>query len=195
LDFYLRYVLLSEWSVRTPYPFSGIGFNLITDNGVVRAESSVEVRTSKEGVELDFTEGRLEITLHYSLGTDDRFIEKWLTIKASDGKPYFLKSVVLENMSSDVFSEIHFHDDNTIWHCPINLFLRGEKGGCFAGIEYPYWDLEQKEEGFRLGYEPNYQVSAGEVNTSEKYFIGIYRKEGIHRVSQGPYPGRGRYPC
>ena len=32
------------------------------------------------------------------------------------------------------------------------------------------------------------------MNVSEKYFIGVYRKEGIHRVSQGPYPGRGRSP-
>jgi len=89
---------------------------------------------------------------------------------------------------------IHFHDDQTIWHCPINLFLRGEKGGCFAGLEYPYWDLKQKgKEGFRLGYQPNYQAAAGETNVSEKYFLGVYRKEGIHRVSQGPYPGRGRY--
>ena len=111
------------------------------------------------------------------------FIEKWLTIKATDGKPYFLKSVVMEDMATEAFSEIHFHDDNTIWHCPINLFLRGEKGGCFAGLEYPYWELEQKsKDGFRLGYEPNYQVAAGETNLGEKYFIGVFRKEGIHRV-------------
>jgi len=176
------------------YPFSGIGFDVTTETGSVRSESAAVVKTGRGAAELRFTAGGLEIGLCYSLGPEDRFIEKWLEIKSEDGKPYFLKSVVLENMTTETFTEIHFHDDQTIWHCPINLFLRGEKGGCFAGLEYPYWDLEQKgKEGFRLGYRPNYHVAKGEVNVSEKYFLGVYRKEGILRVSQGPYPGRGRY--
>ena len=177
------------------YPFSGIGFEVTTETGSLRAEKAVDVGISKGGAELRFAGNGLDITLHYRLGADDHFVEKWLAIEASDGKPYSLKSVVMEDTTTEAFSEIHFHDDNTIWHCPINLFLRAEKGGCFAGIEYPYWDLQQKgKESFRLGYTPNYQVAAGETNVSEKYFVGVFRKEGIHRVSQGPYPGRGRYP-
>ena len=177
------------------YPSSGIGFEVATKTGDMTAQKAVEARTTKDGLKLRFVGSGLDVTLHYRLGADDHFIEKWLEIKSADGRPYFLQSVALENMTSDAFTEIHFHDDQTIWHCPINLFLRGEKGGCFAGLEYPYWDLKQKgEEGFRLGYTPNYQAGAKEVNISEKYFLGVYRKEGIHRVSQGPYPGRGRSP-
>ena len=177
------------------YPFSGIGFEVATAAGSVRAEKAAKVGTNKDGAELRFTAGGLEIKLLYSLGSEDRFIEKWLEIKSTDGKPYFLESVILEDLSTEAFSEIHFHDDKTIWHCPINLFLRGDKDGCYAGLEYPYWDLKQKGKGgFRLGYRPNYQAGTGETNVSEKYFIGVYRKEGIHRVSQGPYPGRGRSP-
>ena len=176
------------------YPFSGTGFEVTTATGIVRSVKALSAGVKGGEAVLRFADGGLEVKLHYTLGAEDRFVEKWLEIKASDGKPYFLKSVVLEDMTSETFSEIHFHDDQTIWHCPINLFLRADKGGCFAGIEYPYWDLKQKGKGgFRLGYEPNYQVAKGEVNVSEKYFIGVYRKEGIHRVSQGPYPGRGRY--
>jgi hypothetical protein len=175
------------------YPFSGIGFEVTTEAGCVRSESAAEAKPGKDGVELRFTAGGLEIGLFYSLGPEDRFIEKWLEIRSEDGRPCFLKSVVLEDLNTEAFTEIHFHDDQTIWHCPINLFLRGEKGGCFAGLEYPYWELKQKgKEGFTLGYKPNYQVAKGEVNVSEKYFLGVYRKEGIHRISQGPYPGRGR---
>lgn len=186
------------------YAQTGIGFEVVTEKGTFRSEKSTAVQASVGQVKLAFTGNGLSIMLHYSLGAGDHFIEKWLTIKAGDGKPYFLESVVLEDTISDAFSEIHFHEDNTIWHCPINLFLRAEKGGCFAGIQYPYWDLKLLEpkgkkgeggnEGFRLGYTPNYQVAAEEVNVSEKYFLGVYRKEGIQRVSQGPYPGRGRYP-
>jgi hypothetical protein len=180
------------------YPQIGIGFEVVTNKGTFRSEKATAVKTKAGQAELRFTGNGLDITLHYRLGAEDHFIEKWLEIKSADGKPYFLQSVALENLTTKAFEEIHFHDDNTIWHCPINLFLRGEKGGCFAGIEYPYWDLKQKgkdgKDGFRLGYTPNYQAAAGETNVSEKYFIGVYRKEGIHRVSQGPYPGRGRYP-
>jgi hypothetical protein len=176
------------------YPLSGIGFDVETETVTLQPQNAAEVKTGKAGAEFYFTSGGFEIKLFYSLGPEDRFIEKWLEIKSVDGAPYFLRSVGLEEMSSEAFTEIHFHDDKTIWHCPINLFLRAEKGGCYAGLEYPYWDLEQKgRQGLRLGYQPNHQVAAGEVHLSEKYFIGVYRKEGIHRVSQGPYPGRGRF--
>ena len=175
------------------YPQTGIGFEIETAAGILRSEKAGAVKATKEKVELGFSGNGLDITLHYRLGGNDHFIEKWLEIEAADGEPFFLKSVLLEDMATAAFSEIHFHDDQTIWHCPINLFLRGDKGGCFAGIEYPYWELEQRsKEGFRVGYTPNYQVAAKEVNVSEKYFLGVYRTEGIQRVSQGPYPGRGR---
>ena len=176
------------------YRLSGIGFEVTTDTGSIRAAKAVKVAAKTDGAELRFTGKGLDITLYYRLGANDHFVEKWLTVEAPNSEPYFLKSVALEDITTEAFSEIHFHDDKTIWHCPINLFLRGDKGGCFAGIEYPYWELIQKgKEGFRLGYQPNYQVAKGEVNVGEKYFIGVFRKEGIHRVSQGPYPGRGRF--
>ena len=176
------------------YEIPGIGFSLETDRSDIKGLSAQTATHTADGITLSFETAEFDIDLHYSLGASDHFVEKWLEIESKDGQPYFLKSVVLEDVSTEAFNDIHFHDDNTIWHCPINLFLRSEKGGCFAGLEYPYWDLKQNgKEGFRLGYTPNYQVEAGETNVSEKYFIGVYRKEGIHRVSQGPYPGRGRF--
>lgn len=177
------------------YQVPGIGFEVATKVGTVRAEKAFAVKSRGESLELRFAGGGLEVAMHYQLGPANRFIEKWLEIKSSDGKPYFLKSVVLEDVTAAAtLSEIHFHDDQTIWHCPINLFLRGEKGGCFAGLEYPWWEWKPRgKDGFCLGYKPNYQARAGEVNTSEKYFLGIYRKEGVYRYSHGPYPGR--YPA
>jgi glycerophosphoryl diester phosphodiesterase len=177
------------------YPFSGIGFEVAAEGGTLRSDKALSATCREDDVMLRFAGNGLEVALHYTLGAEDRFVEKWLEIKSGDGKPYFLKSVMLEDTKTTAFSEIHFHDDQTIWHCPINLFLRGEKGGCFAGLAYPYWELKQNgKEGFRLGYQPNDQVAAKEVHVSEKYFLGVYRKEGLQRVSQGPYPGRGRNP-
>ena len=173
------------------YPQAGIGFEVVTTEGTLRSEQASSLTIKDGKVELGFTGNGLDVTLHYRLGTSDHFVEKWLEIKSTKGKPYFLKSVVLENMTTEAFSDIHFHDDNTIWHCPINLFLRSEKGGCFAGLAYPYWDLELNDnEGFRLGYLPNYPAVAGETNVSEKYFFGVFCNEGIHRYTQGPYPGK-----
>jgi len=133
-----------------------------------------------------------DINLHYNLGKDDAFIEKWLDIKSKNGRPYLLKEVVMEDVAvSSQIKEIHLHDDNTIWCCPINLFLRSDKGGVYSGLEYPWWKLNIRgDAGSRLGYAPQYQAAASEVNTSEKYFLGIYRKEGISRYSHGPYPGK-----
>ena len=174
------------------YQVPGIGFTVTTDAGTLLSENAISVKEISGEVELKFAGHGLEVALHYRLRPDDRFIEKWLVIQSADGKPYFLKEVVLEDVTAaSPFSAIHFHDDQTIWRCPINFFLRGEKGGCFAGLEYPWWEHELRgKDGFRLGYKPNYPAVAGEVNTSEKYFLGVYRKEGISRYSHGPYPGR-----
>ena len=107
------------------YRVSGIGFEVTTDTGSIRSENTVGARTKRDGVELRLTGSGLDITLHYHLGADDRLAKRWLEITPTDGKLYFLKSVVLEDMTTTAFSEIHFHDDQTIWHCPINLFLHG----------------------------------------------------------------------
>ena len=174
------------------YQVPGIGFAITTDAGTVRSEKARAVKHGGGEAELEFAAGGLEVGLHFRLRPDDRFVEKWLVIQSAGGKPYFLKEVVMEDVTAAAsFSTIHFHDDQTNWHCPINFFLRGETGGCFAGLEYPWWDYELRgNTGFRLGYKPNYPVTAGEVNTSETYFLGVYRKEGISREVHGPYPGR-----
>ena len=151
------------------YQVPGIGFTVTTDANTLRSEKALALKESAGEVELKFAGGGLKVALHYRLRPDDRFIEKWLVIQSADGKPYFLKEVVLEDVTAaSPFSAIHFHDDQTIWHCPINFFLRGEKGGCFAGLEYPCWEQELRgKDGFRLGYKLNDPAVAGEVNTSE----------------------------
>lgn len=155
---------IRDKELNSTYAFAGTGFEVTTATGTVRSAKALSAEVREGEAVLRFADGGLEVKLLYTLGAEDRFVEKWLETKATDGKPYFLKSVMLEDVTTTAFQEIHFHDDQTIWHCPINLFLRGEKGGCFAGLEYPYWELQQKgKDGFRLGYQPNYQVAAGEI--------------------------------
>ena len=59
---------------KVTYPFSGIGFEVTTDTGSIRAEKAVKVETRKDGAELRFTGNGLDITLHYRLGADDHFV-------------------------------------------------------------------------------------------------------------------------
>jgi len=178
------------------YSLDGIGFIVTTDKGTVSSEAAARVKKTNEKIAFSFQNTNFTINLNYHLGKKDKFIEKWLEIKEKNNKPYFLKEVVLEDAELGAqFKEIHFHDDQTIWHCPINLFLRSEKGGLFAGLEYPYWQMDIKDNrGFRLGYRPNYFARENEINISEKYFLGVYSYEGIYRYSQGVYPGKKSMP-
>lgn len=178
------------------YELKGLAFEISTNDVTIKGLTPKDVQQNPERIILNFETPDFTIDLVYSLDAQDGFVEKWIEIKEKENKAYFIKNVILENtVLGKAFNEIHFHDDNTIWQCPINLFLRGEKGGCFAGLEYPYWKLDIKEhKGFSLGFSPNYQVSTGESFVSEKYFMGTFRREGIHRYSQGPYPGEAPTP-
>ena len=177
------------------YELKGVAFEFLVDEDTIKGLNVINMQQSSGEITLNYETPDFTIDLFYALGATNGFVEKWIEVKKKNSKDYFVKDVILENSRlGESFKEIHFHDDNTIWHCPVNLFLRAEKGGCFAGLEYPYWKLDIEEySGFSLGFSPNYQVASGETFVSEKYFLGLFRNEGIHRVSQGPYPGRGRF--
>lgn len=174
------------------YEVTGISFTVETGRGKVQALTPTSRKLVGDTLTFTFDTADFDIRLHYRLGPADRFIEKWFDLAVKDAKPCLLQKVTLENaVLGSQFQQIHFHDDNTIWQCPINLFLRGEHGGCFAGIAYPYWDMDIKgHTGFRLGFAPNHELAAAETFVSVKYFLGVFRREGIQRYSQGPYPGK-----
>lgn len=176
---------------RVTYSFQGIPFTLRTDAGTWRPTRASGREGSKSSQVFTFNGEGFDAWLHYRLGPEDRFVEKWAEVRHRDGAPYFLEALVLEDVAlGPEFRELHFHDDQTKWHCPINLFLRTDRGGCFAGLEYPYWQKELRgARGFRLGYAPNFPVAANDVFTSEKFFLGVYQYEGIYRYSHGPFPG------
>jgi methionine-rich copper-binding protein CopC len=173
------------------YEINGIAFTLATSRGNVQGVTATSNSLAGDTLTFTFETAAFNILLHYRLRAGDRFIEKWLELTTKDAQPCQLQTVTLEDASlGPQFQQIHYHDDNTIWQCPVNLFLRGTNGGCFAGIEYPYWAWNiDGNSGFSLGFAPNYQLPAAATFVSEKYFLGVYRKEGIYRYSQGPYPG------
>ena len=172
------------------YDLKGTAFVLTIDGSPVSIPTEGVVEKTDAGVNFTFTQDRFDITLFYRLGSDDRFVEQWLEVKANDDQGFMFNNVVLGDVATgDWLKEIHFHDDNSTWHCPINYFLRGTKGGCFAGLAWPYWQHEQRgDKGFAITFAPNYTVKPGDVFTTEKYFLGVYAYEGIYRYSHGAYP-------
>lgn len=174
------------------YTIRGLPFRATTDRGTWVPGVATRHHASALSHAFEFAGDGFAATLHYRLGARDAFLEKWLELRRPDGAAYFLKELVLEDVElGSEFKEVHFHDDQTPWHNPINLFLRSDRGGgCFAGLEYPYWERELRAaRGFRLGYVPNYPVEAGERFVSERYFLGTYRYEAIYRYAHGPFPG------
>ena len=181
---------IEDKSLKQRYDLAGASFALTIDDSTVGTPPVSRLEQTDEGVSFVFADSRFDITLFYTLGANDRFVEKWLEVKAKDGPGFLFNSVVLEDATpGDWLKEIHFHDDQSVWHCPINYFLRGDKGGCFAGLAWPYWQHEQRNnKGFSIALAPNYKVKPGDVFTSEKYFLGVYGYEGIYRYSHGAYP-------
>lgn len=81
--------------------------------------------------------------------------------------------------------EVHFHDDCSLWHCPLCEFIRYEKGGAARGLAYPYWETDTADE---LAFSP-YEKPDG-LFVSETAFLTPFRKEGRTVTSHGPYPGK-----
>lgn len=89
------------------------------------------------------------------------------------------------SLSFEGAREIRFHDDCTIWHCPLCRFARYGSGGAYSGLAYPYWD-----EGSGLSFSPWISLAAGEVLESEKAFVGVFANTGKKLSTHGPYPGK-----
>ena len=84
-------------------------------------------------------------------------------------------------------SEVHYHEDKSIWHVPMCVYARYEKGGAYYGLEYPYWDDETK-----MVFSPWLPMKKGEEFASEKVFLGTFRRTGKTVTSYGPYPCGGK---
>ena len=58
------------------YGFDAIGFEIVTDTGLISSKKALKVNADQNQVELHFAAEGLDIKLHYSLGAEDHFVEK-----------------------------------------------------------------------------------------------------------------------
>lgn len=166
-------------------------FSLTADGRVLFAGANAAAsEKTTDGVEFLYQEGDFSAKVRYFLPKEGAFFERAVSFRKNQGQWNADKIVCDSIRLAEPANEIHFHDDQTFWHVPINYFIRYNGGGLYCGLEYPYWDLEETGcDRVALGFSPNYQVLDGEWFVAEKTFFGVYRAEGIYRTAHGAYPG------
>jgi len=145
-----------------------------------------------------------KVTVTYSMGPDDHFIQKAIRFDPSFSEPYLLWRVEaqrfrLRDKPKEYVPFVH--------GCCLTHFLRGEKSGFFVGVQVPTLvplfdenrkalplpaELRLQDDGANsLAYNVNFCFAAKESYASEKAFWGCYRLTGTlvpnapSNVSQG----------
>ena len=85
---------LHDKELQATYRMSGLGFRLETDRGTVRSSQLRLERHSPAALTLTTAGAEFAVKLHYRLGANDRFIEKWLEVKRPDAAPWSLQRAV-----------------------------------------------------------------------------------------------------
>lgn len=160
------------------YSVSDGGVSLIFEGTPVTIEEPCTVKQGDRS--LVFDRGAVREQWEFQ----DEFCEK--TVIFTPSRDGVLESVSVLQLSF-AGARPHFHDDKTLWHCPMCHFAEYEKGGTYFGLEYPYWDGLAPE---NLSFSPWVTVKEGEPFVSEKAFLGAYSNTGKTVISHGPYPGK-----
>lgn len=166
---------------------SGTTFVIYSDHGEVIPGTSrlVKQERTAEQIELVFEHSPVMVRVKYHLGRDRHFLEKTLAVENQGPGAVLIQEVITDRLRfTPQFLEAYAHDDGTDWKCPINVFLRTEKGGLFLGIENPYFEMlapgAWNASRVELRYSPRWILRPGETFESEPSFLGVYKKEGIY---------------
>ncbi len=185
---------ITDKETAVAYPVSTSACTVVTDRATLGSALRLLVA---DGSSVTFEEHRdgLALTVTYTLCGELGFFEKRIRLTADDPADLFtVHAATIECITfATSFTRIHLHDDQSLWHCPINYFLETDTGGLALGLCYPYWDIEPAtDRTVSLGYTLHY--TAGGSLEFEPVFGGVFRKEGIERYSHGPYPGKKPMP-
>ena len=188
---------LTNKAAEESYRLTASPFVVVTTGRPVNAAGLSPKKRSGDdhSVSFTFTDGDFAVDLHYRLAPEQRFLQKWIVVRQTEGKAFALKEIVLERATLDppLTNAVKYYSyagrggltpDSR--GCPTALFLRSEKGGLILGIENPFFRMAAGEKGVRLSYRPMLRVMAGESYTSEREFIGVYKKTERFHVKQLP---------
>lgn len=173
-----------------------VPFTIATDSAALTAGKTAKASPPAEGtLSFAFEDGDFTVDVRYALPAKQRFLQKWLTVRNRANKDFAVKEVVLEDMKLDPalgnaakYYSYAGRGGLTPGRrgCPTALFLRSREGGFCLGIENPFFLMEAGKEGIRLSYRPMLRLKGNEEYTTEKEFIGVYRKTERFFVKQLP---------
>ncbi|HXN21474.1 MAG TPA: hypothetical protein VOA41_01870 [Candidatus Dormibacteraeota bacterium] len=161
-------------------------FEIQTSAGAVTPNQLQRVFPIEDGLEFDYAFIRGRVTVRYHAPTGQDFIEKTIAITNDSNEPITIYTVIPERIEfQPSFENIHPHYDPSQYRWLINLFLRGQKGGFYSGIEnpvYEYWTKGSTESAswLQLHFEANVVLPPRETYTSEPSFLGAFRKEKVY---------------
>lgn len=134
----------------------------------------------------NYEQGPLAVSLAWTLLPGADFAEKTLTVTNRGEAPLTLDRITLLRLKFP-FNALQPHPHMDPCDAPwlINLFLRGKRGGFYAGIQNPFAEFTQPGlSEIALGFSPGYVLAPGETFVSEPAFLGAYRKEGIYAFKE-----------
>jgi hypothetical protein len=155
---------------------------------------SASQETSPDGAvvrTIPYTGPHGKVTVTYTLGRDDHFIQKALQFEPAFAEPYLLWRVEAQRfrLATKPKEVVPFVHGGCVTH-----FLRMEKGGFMAGIQLPLMaplagfgkilpipaEAKLDPDGTNaLAYAVNFRFAAKEPYAGEKVFWGCYRRTGI----------------
>ncbi len=123
---------------------------------------------------------RLQITVTYEARKGEHFLRKWLNIKNRSKEKIILAEVLVESL---VFLQpLELFKKSSSYYKGMNgvsldlvAFARGEEGGLFATLDFPYTEVTVEENRLFLGYPPHTEVTPGSVIKTHDSVIGVYR--------------------
>ena len=163
-----------------------VPFSIETTQGAIEAGPTVSHQAGAAEAAFVFNSPHLAVTVRYRLGQDAGYVVKTIEVRNAGQSP-----VQLERLTSDQWEmapslrEIHAHRDPSEFRWLINLFLRGEMGGFYCGIENPVYEYVSKgstpgSSYLALSYAPRKILQPGESYVSDATFLGSYRMEKIY---------------
>ena len=118
------------------YALAAHTFSLTADGRVLFAGANAAAsEKTTDGVEFLYQEGDFSAKVRYFLPKEGAFFERAVSFRKNQGQWNADKIVCDSIRLAEPANEIHFHDDQTFWHVPINYFIRYNGGGLYCGLE------------------------------------------------------------
>lgn len=161
-------------------------FSMETGRGVIAAGQASSCRRTDDGIEFTYQFPGARATVAYRAPTGVDFLEKRLSVTNTGTVPLVIYRTVAEQLDfAPALRQLRPHYDPSQFRWLINVFLRGERGGFYAGVENPVSHFESKghsphDSWIELHYSPNATIAPNGLFLGDVSFLGAYRNEGIY---------------